>query len=115
MSSTNDTKATEYKPFADFLDEHRKGATHAELSKVLAEVVTAVADTGKKGSITLKIKVKSSGDGMVTIEDEIKSEAPEPDRSASMFFYDELGNVSRHDPSQTRLELHDDDKVRNLK
>lgn len=95
----------EPKPFREWLDEQRRGATHFELSEMLCEVVTAVAETGKKGSVTLKINVAPSGDGMVVVTDEVNAKTPEPDRSASLYFYDDYGRLSREDPRQQKLDL----------
>jgi hypothetical protein len=110
------------KPFSDWLDEQRRGATHAELSKAMAEVVAAVAQTNKPGTLTLKIKIKPSGDGMVMIEDEINDKAPEPDRSASLYFYGDDGSLYRDDPKQGHFDLrqveddeHNERKVREIK
>ena len=100
------------RPFSDWLEEHRRGATHAELSQALAEVAAAVAETNKVGTISLKIKISPSGDGMVVVTDEINAKAPEPDRSASLYFYDDIGNLTREDPRQQRLELRDVHDIR---
>ncbi|HJR04593.1 MAG TPA: hypothetical protein VKA83_23330, partial [Methylomirabilota bacterium] len=44
--------------FATFLiNDHNKGRTHDELSKLLAELTAAVLDTKKAGTLTLKLKV----------------------------------------------------------
>ncbi len=88
------------KPFAQFLHEQRRGHAHAELSDLLAEVVHAVDEHRKVGSLTLQIKVKPTGDGQVQITDQVKTQVPEGDKAPSIFFYDEHGNLSREDPRQ---------------
>ena len=69
--------------------------------------MNAVAQTNKVGDMTIKIKVKPSGDGMVMVEDAIKVNLPEPDRSASLYFYDDHGSLHREDPRQQRLDLRE--------
>jgi hypothetical protein len=105
------------KPFGDWLNDQRRGATHSDLSEALNQVVHSVAEYGKVGELTLKLKIKPSGDGMVTITDEVVTKVPEPDRSASLYFYDDEGNLSREDPRQIRLDLpvDDNENVRHIK
>jgi hypothetical protein len=110
-----EVKQRDVRPFTDWLLVQRRGATNLELSDALNEVVAAVSELGKKGEIVLKITVKPGGDGMVTVEDEIKLKAPEPDRSASLYFIDEDANLHREDPRQTKLDLREvGDNVRGI-
>jgi hypothetical protein len=50
--STKDTEATS---FAVFLAQHAKGRTRDELSEKLRDLILAVQDIGKAGTLTLKI------------------------------------------------------------
>jgi hypothetical protein len=90
------------RPFADFLREQAKGATHAELSEAMQTLVDAVLDTGKNGTIVLTIKVEPmKGDRRaVYVSDAIKIKLPEHDRDASLFFADKDNNLRRDDPGQ---------------
>lgn len=90
------------RPFADFLREQSGGHTHDELGEALHDLIAKVRDTGKKGTLTLTVKVgplKGDTDVLV-VEDEIKINLPEHDRKASMFYPDKHGNLSRRDPRQ---------------
>lgn len=95
------------RPFADFLREQARGSTHDELSEGLQALVARVRDTGKKGSITLKVAVeplpKSDGSALV-ITDEITLKLPEHDRESSLFYADDDNNLRRDDPRQMRFE-----------
>lgn len=96
------------KPFADWLALQRKGTLAAELAESLADLNRAVVETGKAGSVTLVINVKSNGDDTsVTITDDVKTKVPTPDRGKSIFFVDEHGNAERSQqvlvPDQPRL------------
>jgi len=103
---TPDREAPELRPFAAWLQEHRKGGLHAELSERLAEVAAAVVFHQEAGQLTLTVKLKPNKDGVsMQITDEIKSKVPEPDRGAAIFFADSRGNLSRNDPRQEALPL----------
>jgi hypothetical protein len=93
------------RPFTGFLQEQRRGALHQELSEMLAETVAAVIEHGKVGSVTLTLKIKPAGDHVVQVFDELKCNAPEGDKAASIFYTDDAGNVSRDDPRQLEMPL----------
>jgi hypothetical protein len=97
----------EVKPFAEWLYEQRRGATHDELSEALNKVTASVVEHNKVGEILLRVKIKPGGDGMVIVEDEIKSKTPEPGRAANIYFVDDNANLQREDPRQTRLPLRE--------
>lgn len=73
------------KPFAAFIQEQRGGGLHGELSDGLSELVTAVAEHRKAGTLVLKLKVTPNNDGVtVTVTDEVALKAPAADRGAAM-------------------------------
>lgn len=93
------------KPFAVFLQEHKRGSLANELAAKLQEVVAAVIEHGKKGNLTLKLEVSPSKDGMtVFVTDDVKHNPPKADRGGSIMFPDAKGNLHRQDPNQMRLE-----------
>jgi hypothetical protein len=100
-----DTKAAAPRPFTQFLQEQRKGGLHEDLSARLAEVVQAVLEHGKQGTVTVALKIKPVGDGQIQISDDVKVKAPEGEKAASIFYADQDGNVSRTDPRQTEMPL----------
>jgi hypothetical protein len=93
------------KPFAAWLQEQRQGGLHGEVSDALADLVAAVMEHDKAGSLTLTVKVKPAGDNAVFVTDEVKSKPPEGERPAALFFTDPRGNLSRRDPRQPELPL----------
>lgn len=102
-----ETDGGRVRPFADFLREQAKGATHEELSEGLRDLVARVMDTGKGGSISLKITVepmKGSKGSALVVTDEIKLRLPEHDRQSSLFFSDREGNLVREDPNQLAFD-----------
>lgn len=102
----------EHRPFATWLLEQAGGRTHDELGEGLRDLVARVKDTGKKGSVTLTVKVGllDKDPNILVISDEIKLNLPEHDRKASIFYTDPNGDLTRNDPNQ--LTIYDD--VRDL-
>jgi hypothetical protein len=98
---------TPRKTFASFVIEQRNGALHAEASEVLAELVKAVQDHNKAGSVTIKITVKpgSKGTNTLVVSDDVTIKAPTGDRPAALFFPDEHGNLHRSDPRQQQFPM----------
>jgi hypothetical protein len=96
---------TDPRPFTGFIQEQRRGALHEELSEELQQLVHGVLEHGKAGTLTLQLKVKPAGDGMVTITDQIKTGVPQGERSPSIFYADDHGNVSRTDPRQMSMPM----------
>lgn len=96
------------RPFAAFLQEHRVGSLHAELSDALAELASDVREHGKPGQLTLTIKVAPNADGVtVTVRDDVKVSAPRGDRGAALYFTDDRGNLTRRNPAQIELPLQE--------
>ncbi len=79
-----------------------RAATHEELSVKLHDLVSAVRDTGKKGTLTLKLTVSPfKGDpDVIEVADDVKLVMPQHDRKASIFYPDRHGNLTRHSPQQ---------------
>jgi hypothetical protein len=93
------------RPFAATLHDLNKGRTHAQLGDELAKVVAAVVETGKAGSITLKLDVKRQpGDyDAVTVAAKVTSKAPIFDAPASTFYVADGGGLGRTPPHQSGL------------
>lgn len=109
MDTDDTTENDEETPVGNFwgwLREHKNGALHSELSEKLAELTVACIEHNKSGTLTLSIKVKSSGDAAtVMITDEVKSNVPTADRGGSIMYVAEDGSVSRQNPRQLSLPL----------
>lgn len=97
------------RPFADFLQDVRKGRLTAELGEKLNELVEAVGAIGKGGSVTLKLSLKpaTKGSDMVVVQDDVKLDLPKPDAEAGFFFRDADNNLTRHNPAQPNLPLRE--------
>jgi hypothetical protein len=98
------------RPFAAILAEIGGGKLHARLSEQLAALTAAVADTGKKGQLTIQIKVepfRKGGDHSLMVTGTSSAKVPEGEDAspASVFFTDNGGNLRRDDPRQAQLPL----------
>jgi hypothetical protein len=84
------------KPFAQALQEMRKGGLHTEMSDELAALVRKVMQTGKKGTIKLTLTVARLSDGVtVAIDDKVEVKLPRFDTDATLYWPDSDGNLYR--------------------
>lgn len=116
MSDEELDDEVQVRPFAATLQEIAAGKVHSRLSEQLHELVNAVTETGKKGTLTLQLIVAPLKPGnvanlVVTAKTALK--APEGDDAApsSVFFPTREGNLSRDDPRQLKLPLRGIDKT----
>lgn len=88
--------------FTDVIRDHRNGRLVAELSERLAKVVSGVEETGKQGTITLKLTIKPSKgeEGAFKVSPSISTGIPEVDLPDALFFSDEHGSLVRESPTQ---------------
>lgn len=93
--------------FPQVLGDLPGGRTVDELSEALAQLVLAVAATGKKGSITLKLDVAPNADDMVSIDDTITLKLPQRARGRAIFFHDAEGSLLKENPRQGKLALRE--------
>jgi hypothetical protein len=96
------------RPFTDLLREHRNGLTHDELSDALRDLVAAVTDEGKAGSLTFTVSIKpmGKGDGLEVSAD-IKVKPPKKTPGAAIFFATPDNALQKQDPRQKEMELRD--------
>lgn len=80
--------------------------THEELTVNLHDLVAAVRETGKKGSLTLKLTIGTfKGDpDMIEVSDDVKLVMPQHDRKPGIFYPDKEGNLSRNSPQMLDFE-----------
>ncbi len=94
------------RPFTDTLREIRDGDALNEISAKLNQVVGAVRETGKAGTVTLKLTIKPAGKGNVSaifVEDMITSKLPKHDTGSTIFFPTPEDNLQRKNPAQDEL------------
>lgn len=108
------------RPFAEWLHEQRNGHAAVELSEAFNELIEAVAQFGKGGSLTFTVKVSPAGRAdvvSVTVTDSITLKPPTGEQAQSTFFVDSQSNLTRQNPMSPSLPLRevprsDDDELR---
>lgn len=106
MSTQDDEQV---RPFAAVLAEIGGGKLHARLSAQLAELSAAVAETGRKGQITITIKVAPlprADHNTLVVTGGSSAKVPEgDDASPTSVFFAGPGGLVRDDPRQQQLPL----------
>jgi hypothetical protein len=89
----------------DILRDIRKGRPVEEATTALADVVRAVDETGKEGSVTITLKVKPAKHGgpEKTLIAEVKAKKPIAEIAPAVFFSDDDGDLHRVDPRQEEM------------
>lgn len=91
--------------FTDVLAGMNAGRTVDNLTEKLAEVTNAVLQTGKKGTLTLKIEVSKNSEHSVSLNENVDIKVPELSRGTAVYFKNNNGDLMRDDPRQPRLPL----------
>lgn len=91
--------------FMDLLRNQRRGELLAEASEKLVEVVEAVRDTGKGGSVTITFTIKPDDTARNTfkVSDDVRAKVPQFSRGVSLYFANHQGRLVREDPRQPTL------------
>ncbi len=84
----------------EWLSTHKKGEVDLELTQELRNLIGAVQDTGKPGTLTLKLKVSRKSDNQVTVVEDIQVASPVHNRAEAIYFLDQHFNLTRSDPRQ---------------
>lgn len=101
------------KSFALQLNELNEGTVHSALTSDLNELLRTVQNTGRAGSLTLKIKVIPAvrADGgttdRVNITADRKLELPKSQMPSDFFYLTDDGETTRNHPRQQSLELRE--------
>ena len=96
-------------PFSQQVAHLAKGSLDAELTETLTELVKAINERQKGGSITLTLKLKpkvANGEvAYVQIDPDVSCTMPKIDRLSSHLFPTYDGDLLRNDPDQRQLDL----------
>lgn len=95
--------------FISIMAELKNGMVVGQLGEDFGELVAAVKKHGRKGEMTLKLRVEPARitDGVVKEVDvgyELKIVKPQPNHGQTVFFVTEDASLSRQDPRQTEFE-----------
>lgn len=106
--------------FAIFLAQHLAGRSNEEISTEFHQLLAAVNEHGKKGSLAIKVTVeppKGHVDGapvVISIDSDLK--APKASAPPALYFVDDEGNATRNDPRQLQaFDVRDVNTTREIK
>lgn len=89
------------RPITDVLRDIRRGRVVDAATLELASVVRDVIATGKKGEVTIKLKIDPvPNENMVTVQAAVTAKSPRADLPNGMFFADKDGGLLREDPEK---------------
>ena len=74
-------------------------------SEKLAELVNAITNTGKAGSLTMKIELKPSTAGALAVRGDVKIKKPQRLPREALLWATSDGNLMADDPRQIKMEL----------
>jgi hypothetical protein len=103
--------------FISMLLEMRSGKVAADISEKLNELVDAIRDVGKGGSITVKLDIKPKRIDMhegvkdVEVDYKVALSKPERHRGSSIFYLTNEGALTRTDPAQTEMFEQEQEEV----
>lgn len=97
-------------PFSQQIAHMAKGTLDLELTTELAALVTSIMNHRKKGTLTLTLDLKPELNSaaevtMVVITPKVQSKHPQPGRISSRMWPTRDGDLLRHDPDQSELDL----------
>lgn len=105
MTAEHDDGPGQIRPFADVLRDIQGGEVADEAAILMQQLVAAVHQHGKKGSLRLDIEVQpmkgNAAALMVSAQASIRPPKGEP--TAAVFFWDADNNLVRDDPRQLAL------------
>ncbi len=95
--------------FAAFLVSHLGGRVIEEISTEFHQLIAAVTEHGKKGSLAIVVTVEppkghiDGGPLAISIDSTLK--APKASAPPAIYFVDADGNATRNDPRQIALDF----------
>ena len=95
------------RPAIETLNRIEGGCFMDDVGQRLSELVLAVDQTGKPGSITLKIDIRRATAGAMAVKGKVSIKKPEQPAFEALLFPTPEGNLLAEDPRQQRLELRE--------
>lgn len=93
------------RPITDTLRHLGAGVMLDDASEKLADLVKAVDETGKPGSITIKINLRRATAGALAVTHDVTVKKPPEPKVETLLFPTVEGNLLTSDPRQQSLEL----------
>ena len=95
--------------FIQVLQNQRRGEVLNDAADAIREVVEAVQLVGKPGWVNIRLNIKpaSGAESALVVTDAVTCKCPEADKTASIFYAGENGDLLREDPNQKTLPLRE--------
>lgn len=90
--------------FLEFLQGYRRGTLLERADRELNDLVDAIAETGRGGSLTMTLTLKVNKAGQIEIAPDVKTKAPRADMGVGIYFVSDQGRLTRRDPNQMDIE-----------
>lgn len=94
------------RPIFDVLAQSRGSAAVHDASKLLNELAKVVKETGKAGTLTIKLTIKpdKTDNTVVMVDADVTTKMPKKPYPTSIFYVDDrTGDLTREDPRQLEL------------
>ena len=98
-------EATDGKAFITMLQAINRGMLLHDIDDAMRELVCAIQEQGKKGTLTLTIDMQpdKQAPDVMRITPKVKIKKPEPPAGVALFWPSADGRLERHDPKQRQL------------
>lgn len=90
----------------DVISQSRGAAVLTDAARLLNELSRAVKETGKSGTLTLRLTIKpdKTDNTVVSVDPEVSAKTPKRPYPSSVFYVnDQTGDLTREDPRQLEL------------
>jgi len=95
----------QHKTFSTTLGAIRFGELEEELTKQVKQLVQAVQETGRVGTLNLSLKLRpGKNGGPMEIIDDYKVGMPKPEKGSTLMYPTAEGHLQRQDPRQGELD-----------
>jgi hypothetical protein len=91
--------------FADLIRDIGHGATNREASDLLREIALACQETGKQGTLTIKVTAEMSHQGIVELHAALTTKKPAAPLPGGSYYVTKSGGFVTEDPRQSSLPL----------
>lgn len=94
----------------DILKQIRGGDLVFEMNREIEKVVAGVRESGKGGSLTLKVNITPirQGSTALNVQGDVTGKVPQPAHDATIFYPTEGNTLQRNDPRQRNMPFMDD-------
>lgn len=90
--------------FVQLMQNFRRGTLISAADAKLAELLEAIAETGKGGTLTVTIPLKMNKGGQIECDPKVDIKKPVRDIGTGIYYLDGENRLTRRDPNQMDIE-----------